>query len=434
MKANELLSKIPIVPGGINQGKSIYWARIASQYGAIAALILIPLSGLFRIDFSAGFIVLGRQIWFSDFSIVFGFWLAVACLLILLYSTVGTAFCGWVCPQNTMSSLANLLTFKHLGKRAAIDWETKKGIVAANKNKILNWVLISIKFILISLGLALIPMFYFYPPEVIWSFVTFAPDDRLAGSLHWIYFVFVFIILVNIAVVRHFACRYMCIYRMWQFLFKTKDTLHIDYDASRAEECKKCNYCQTSCMVDIDPRKTSTYDSCTNCGACITACDQLHEKTGEKGLLRFRLGTRRNVNVTDKRRSMPGLRQRALWVLPILIFALAIFSWGLATYQPYHLSVYRSDVADASQINEYRINLASKMANPVSMKIEVEGLDPSVFHLSKNVVSFDSYGRQDVSVRITGALKPGVYGFFVKASTDNGWVQTARVQHVVTRG
>src|SRR3569623_981949 len=81
-----------------------------SRFLVLAALVLIPLTGVFCIDLSSGFVIFNKQIWFSDFFIVFGFWLAAACSLIILYSTMGTVFCGWACPQNTASTWANQLT------------------------------------------------------------------------------------------------------------------------------------------------------------------------------------------------------------------------------------------------------------------------------------------------------------------------------------
>ncbi len=435
MKASEALAKIPVVSVAKDKHdpRGLRRARYLVQFATLVALILIPASGLFRIDMSSGFIVLDRQIWFSDFLIVFGLWLAIACTLILVYSTLGTVFCGWVCPQNTFSSLANHFTFKHLGKRAVIDWHNKdKAKLAARKNHLGNWVLLGLKLLAMAMLVALIPLFYFYPPEAVWAFMTFSEDARLAGSLHWIYTVFVFILFVNFAVIRHFTCRYMCIYRMWQFLFKTKDTLHIEYDASRSADCEKCQYCLTACMVEIDPRKTSTYDSCTNCGACITACDTMHAKKGEKGLLRFKFGPRSDKDA-DPARSIATVKERLAWVMPVWLLGMGLFAWGLYSYQPYHLTAYKASKAHGQQINEYRINLASKVLHPATLQISVEGLDPAQYQLSKQRVHFDTAGREDVFVRLE-PMPAGLHTFLVRARADDGWEASYRLQHYVAEG
>ncbi|MDH5257387.1 MAG: 4Fe-4S binding protein [Gammaproteobacteria bacterium] len=414
-------------------GKKLAFWRFVTQYGFILALILIPASGIFRIDLSSGFVVLDRQIWFSDFLIVFGFWLSVACTAILIYSMAGTAFCGWACPHNTFSSLANVFTSQHLGKRAVIDWESTSGKIAKNKNGFKNWFLLISKLILMSMLVSILPLFYFTTPGAVWAFITFQSHDQLSSSLYWIYTVFVFIFLVNFAVVRHFACRYMCVYRMWQFLFRTKDALHITYDNNRSDECLKCNYCVTSCMVDIDPRKTSTFDSCTNCGACITACDSLHEKKGVAGLLKFAVGEHKDRDYSDGTRLMASFRQRVKWVIPVWLFGAGLFVWGMISYQPFQMSVYKADSAHGQQITDYRIHLASKLFSGGELDLSVQGLDSGQFTLSANKVQFQSVGRQDIELFIYDKLKPGVYPVLVKASSASGWEQLYRVQHIVTR-
>ena len=88
MKDSQIIRFFPNKNQAILSGKRVALLRKITQIGMILALVLIPVSGLFRIDVSSGFIVLGREIWFSDFLIVFGFWLA------LLYCYYGLLDCG----------------------------------------------------------------------------------------------------------------------------------------------------------------------------------------------------------------------------------------------------------------------------------------------------------------------------------------------------
>jgi len=433
MKANESLARIPVVSQTKYTDK-LKISRKMTQIGFILMIILIPALGIFRIDVSSGFVVLDRQIWFSDFLIVFGFWLAIACTFILLYSMVGTAFCGWLCPQNTFSSLADKMTSRLLGKRAVIDWESNtEATVAKNKDHWQNWLKLVLQLVAVSMLVGLIPLFYFVPAEAVWSFVTLQDDARLAGSLHWIYTVFVFIILINFAVVRHYLCRYMCIYRMWQFLFKTNDTLHLEYDESRSDECAKCNYCVTQCMVDIDPRKTNTFDSCTNCGACVSACDSLKAKDSQKGLLRLKFGSRKQAKIASYI-PLASIQRRAGWVLPVWVLGASLFVWGLLSYDPYHLAVYKSEIAHGDQIKQYRVHLANKMYQPGRIKVSVQGLPEGAYQITHEVAQFDTVGRQDVWINIQGDIHPGLHTFTVKAESDDGWTDSYRVQHFVKQG
>ena len=97
----------------------------------IILVVLIPASGLFRIDPEAGaFVVLDRQVWFSDFFLMTGLWIFLASCLVMLYSVAGTVICGWACPQNTLAEWANNMTRKLLGKRAevSLNGEAPRGV------------------------------------------------------------------------------------------------------------------------------------------------------------------------------------------------------------------------------------------------------------------------------------------------------------------
>lgn len=435
MSGNTTFKQIPIVvesAGRANLGR----IRSSSRMIALALLILIPLTGVFRIDVSSGFVIFNKQIWFSDFFIVFGFWLAAACLLIVLYSSMGTVFCGWVCPQNTMSTWANKVTSRLLGKRAILSWgdDNKQVKLSSGKNHWQNWLLLGLKFVGMAMLLAMIPMLYFMPPDAVWSFVTLQKDARFPTSLYWIYTVFTFIALANITVMRHYVCRYMCIYRMWQFLFKTRDTLHIEYDASRSEECAKCNYCVTACPVDIDPRNTITFDSCTNCGECISACDSLHEKYQQPGLLSYKFGPRERKPLEHNKMGLATVIQRISWLSPVFILAVGMFTWGIISYQPYHLAVYRAEIDQGNAIRDYRINIANKTYAPAAVKVHVEGLPPDMYRLDADQVSFATANRKDLHLFISKDLPKGLYTISVFAESENGWQDHFQIKHFVERG
>ncbi len=435
MSENTTFKRIPIVaepPRRANVGR----IRMSTRVAALAILILIPITGLFRIDISSGFIILDRQIWFSDFFIVFGFWLSAACLLVILYSTMGTVFCGYVCPQGTASSWANNITSRLLGKRALINWgdEDKPSRLSSGKNHWSNWLQLSVKMLGAAMLLSIIPMLYFLPPDASWAFVTLQEDARFTNSLYWIYSVFVFITLANIALMRHYVCRYMCIYRMWQYLFKTKDTLHIQYDASRSDACTKCNYCVTVCPVDIDPRNTATFDSCTNCGECITACDSLHRKHGEPGLLSYKFGPRDDKITGNNRMDLSTLTQRVSWVLPVFLLAVSLFTWGLIDYDPNHMSVYRAEIEHGDTTRDYRINIANKLYHPAEVTLRVEGLSPDMYRLDEDSVAFTTAGRHNVNLHIKDGLPKGLHTISVHAQSTNGWQSRFQIQHLVERG
>ncbi|MFQ5469097.1 MAG: 4Fe-4S binding protein [Gammaproteobacteria bacterium] len=436
MNNDKVLEKIPVVVEGQHSpGRNLHIKRRAFQLGVILVATLIPIIGLFRIDIPGGsMIVLDRQIWFSDFFIVFGFWLAIASGLVLTYSALGTAFCGWACPQNTLSEWANNLTRKWLGKNAEVELHGHAMRVSAGKRKIGNWVVLLVLFFIAAMASALIPMLYFFPPEAIWSFVTFQADDRLAGSLHYIYSVFAAMIFVNITFIRHFMCRFMCVYRVWQHSFKTKQSLHIEHDRSHMDECNKCNYCMSACIVKIDPRNTETYDACINCGECVNACSEIRasRKTGGS-LLHFLIG-QRDKSAQSTSLNLDTLFSRTKWSIPVTVVGLAMFAWGLWSYEPYHFAVYQNETEHKGQILDYRIALARKVYHPGKVDLVIDGIPEGSYHVSSQEMSFSTAERVNVILSIDNTLPKGIYPFIVHASSDDGWQDSFRVHHVVTKG
>ncbi len=432
------LSAIPVKVIGGKAGKSTFhWKRRLTQGMVIALAVLLPVSGLLRIDPQAGaFVVVDRQIWFSDFFLMFGLWVTLASVLVLLYSGAGTVFCGWACPQNTLAEWANNMTHKLLGKRAELSMSGDMPTVAAAKNKLVNWLLLGLACLVAAMLFALIPLFYFYPPAMVWHFMSFQHDANLAPSLYWIYSVGVLILFVDIAVIRHFWCRFACIYRVWQHTFKTRQTLHVAYDAARSAECAKCNYCATSCFIDLDPRQTDVYDSCINCGECIDACNRLHAKQGTAGLLRFDMGERVRSGAAGLRTATVSLLARAKWASAFTALGVAMFAWGLWAYQPYHIAVDHADrqQGGTASIQDYRIAITNKIYRPSQLSVQVQGLPEGSYHLSADTVSLDAAGRQSLTLSIARGLKRGVYSVVITVTATDGWTGRFDIQHFSEQG
>jgi polyferredoxin len=432
---NKTLASIPIkvIGSGAKRGVANFrWKRRAVQITILLLLVLIPVSGLFRIDPENGaLVVLGWQIWFADFFLISGLWIMLASVLVTLYSVAGTVFCGWACPQNTLAEWANHMTHKLLGKRAEVSLTGEAPKVAAAKNKILNWSLLGLSFLFAAMLFALVPLLYFYPPDVVWSFLIFRADTRLAGSLYWIYSVWVLIILLDIAVLRHFWCRFACVYKVWQHSFKTKETLHVVYDANRANECEKCNYCVTTCFIELDPRRTEIYDSCINCGDCIDACNNLQAKKGGVGLLRFEFGQRELGKIPQSRDNSMSLLSRFRWTTPFAVLGVIMFAWGIWSYQPYHIAVGYLQTAHNHSARDYRIEVSSKRYRPTELNVSVEGLPQDDFTLSNLKVNLASVGRTSVFLSVSPKLQHGLYPFVVVVHSNDGWTGRFNAQHFV---
>jgi polyferredoxin len=435
-QANEALKKISIQVEQAPASKHLHRWRRLSQYLTLLVFILIPVSGLFRIDPVAGaFVLLDHQVWFSDIFIVMGFWIFIASLLVMMYSLVGAVFCGWMCPQNTVSEWANELTRKLLGRRAKVmDMSGERMRVAERRRSLLNKAILGMALLLAAMFYALIPLLYFYPPQAIWSLITFQEDARLASSLHWIYFVCVAVMLLDIAVIRHLMCKYMCIYRVWQHSFKTSDTLRIQYDANRSDDCANCHFCVDSCFLDLDPRQSDVFDSCVNCGECITACDHLHERSKKlqgSGLLRFAIGDREGKR---QRGAVGSFFSRAKAATTFTVLGGILFAIGVVNYQPAWFTVEQSKDDHGRGGLEYRINVAHKLYDPADMQIRIKGLAPNEYSLEHARIHFDSVGRKDVGLRLSKDMSKGLHRFYIEINSTQGWHESFEVRHYASGG
>lgn len=267
--------------------------RRAVQLASLAALVLLPALGAFRIDLGRGsLMVLGNFVNLRDFPVVAGLALVLATAPLLLVTTVGSLWCGWVCPQNTVSEWANAQTHRLLGSRASVDVDGAGLTVAPSKNHLANWAALGVRLLLVSLVLGVVPLFYFFPPDVVWSLVSLSDRSQFSAFMYRLYLVSAGAVFVDVALVRHFLCNYVCLYHIGLLLFRNSGTPHIVYDAARSGECGKCNYCRVTCLTRIDPTNIARFDRCINCAECVDACNRLQVRRERQGpgLLRFDWG------------------------------------------------------------------------------------------------------------------------------------------------
>ncbi|MBI5917995.1 MAG: 4Fe-4S binding protein [Nitrosomonadales bacterium] len=399
------------------------------QILSLAVFILIPAFGLFRIDVDTGdFTILNRQVWWSDYFLMLGSTVMLIAAGVMSYSTIGAIWCGWACPQNTVSEWANNLTRRMLGKRADVSVAGEGMTVAADKNKFVNWLVLAVSFLGISLVTGIVPLFYFYPPEQVWALITFTLDPKLSEFMSLLYLVFVVGVFLDIAVIRYFWCDYACLYRLGYRLFRNKDALHIQYDESRSGECAKCNYCATSCIIGIDPRKFTNADTCINCAECVDACTRLHDRKGGElpGLLKYESSQQRPTSMLGR---MMALARRFNWVGVIFIVGTALFVWGLHKYQPYDIVAYRAERATAASVSDYRVRISNKLYTPAELTLSVSGLPEGSYQLDADHLSLGPAERASVNLRISRDLPKGLHRVDIRARAADGWEGHFEVTH-----
>jgi len=427
-----LAPAIPIKVARMASSK-FHWPRRATQIATLMLFVLIPAFGLFRIDLVAGtFVVLGRQIWWSDIGLILGFTTLLTAFAVMTYSTTGTVWCGWACPQNMLSEWANNLTHKLLGKRANVNVESSNSQIADAKNKVLNWVILILSFLAVSLPLGLIPFFYFFTPQEIWSFITFQTNSSLSQFMHRLYFVSVVAFFLNISGVRYFWCNYACMYRFGQRFFKNSDALHIGYDVSRASDCAKCNYCAASCIIGINPSNFKSTDTCINCGECVDACDKLHRNDKSAGLLRFSVAEETPSCSIGKKRS--GIfSQVNLWVGMLVLVGAGMTAWSYVHYTPYDIVAYRSEKSSGLSVSDYKILISNKMYTPAQLTLTIKGIPDGSYKLDSDSLDLSPASRTSVNLHISPDLSKGLHRVVIEAHAKDGWVGYFGVEHYSAR-
>jgi len=422
-----------ISPPKFHSSVKFHWPRRATQVVSLLLFVAIPASGLFRIDLVAGtFVVLGRQIWWSDIALMLGFGTILVAAAIMTYSTIGTVWCGWACPQNAVSEWANKLTHKMLGKLANVNVESNNSRVAATKNKAINWIILGLVFLAMSLVLGLIPFFYFFTPDEVWAFITFRTDSSLSQFMHRLYFVSVVAFFLDVSGIRYFWCNYACMYRFGQRFFKSNDGLHVAYNESRSSDCVKCNYCATSCGIDINPTNFKSTDTCINCGECIDACDRLHEKEDMSGLLRFKLAEK---VVSSKLNGKDGglLGRVNLWVGVIFLIGCGLFAWSIANYSPYNIVAYRSEKSSGLSVSDYKILVSNKMYAPAQLSLSIKGIPEGSYQLESDNLDMVPASRTSVNLHISPDLPKGLHRVIIEVHAKDGWEGRFGIEHYSAR-
>ncbi|MBI5197441.1 MAG: 4Fe-4S binding protein [Nitrospirae bacterium] len=384
-------------------------SRRTLQGGILLLIVLLPLFDLVRIDVARGrFVLMGYQIWWSDFFIVYPFWIMTITLMATFYTVFGMVFCGWGCPQNTLSEFADKLIKKMIGRKATAGvGDLESGTVTHHPDKKKNWVLLILIFAGVSLVLGFVGAFYFMAPGASWSF------SQLPDWVWLVTFMIAAVVFLDLILIRHFWCKYVCPYGLYQYLFHHPRTMRVAFDEARQTDCIGCNRCTDSCFMGVEPRLVKVYTRCINCGDCITACDEVAAKKSFKPLLNFTFA-RDEASHTEIGSSVFG---RVFWPSAIFTTAACLFAYGVMTYQSVHLRVSPvavssnpsgiplvqtvSSSAEAGGVSgSYVVEIFNKSPHPQEWTLGVSGFPEDAVVLSRRHVTLAGGASERVVLQI----------------------------------
>lgn len=184
---------------------------------------------------------------------------------------LGRVFCGWVCPQNTLSEL-----FDAVGGRLGL-----ARFFAPGPAPLARYVVLAV--ILAATLLFGFPLASLLSAPGIISVQT----ARLIyeGTVGLELALIGLIILAELVLVRRVWCNHLCPVGSMLSLFRCKRTMRVVMAEGGDHACIHCRECAKACQLGLNPMAGELAPQCHNCGACIDACQEM---TGERRPLSFR--------------------------------------------------------------------------------------------------------------------------------------------------
>ncbi len=245
------------------------------------------------------FILFGKIFWPQDFHIFLLIMIAMMLFVVLFTVIYGRIFCGWICPQTIfMESVFRKIEYWIEG-----DWKTRMALDRAplSPTVVFKKSLKHSVFFLISFFIAAIFLSYIIGAEAVMHMLA-APAEQPGSMAALLLFTVVFYWVF--ARFREQVCTTVCPYGRLQGVLTDKNSLVVAYDYVRGEnrgrlkaredrsqagkgDCIDCNQCVHVCPMGIDIRN-GTQLECTNCTACMDACDFMMRNVGlAEGLIRM---------------------------------------------------------------------------------------------------------------------------------------------------
>lgn len=334
--------------------------RKLAQWLSTLLLLLLPFAraggeSLLRLDAgSRTLLFFGTTVRIEEFYL---FLLAVLILVFgFLFVTMvfGRVWCGWLCPQTTVTDLAEFIDRKIDGLLPG------KPRAAAVKQT---------AYLFLSFTIAANLVWYFIPPYEFFSRLCRGEIGLVAG----ITLVSVSLLLyLDLVLVRRGFCRTVCPYGRIQLMAMDRNTLTLEFDPAQKGACLGCGACVKVCPMGIDIRDGLQVE-CINCGRCLDACREVMEKRGRGGLIHYTFG----AAAEGGGRPVNG---RSLLLAGIVLLLCALLGVGIATRKEATVKVQRAAggevrrPADGGVANFFTAYLENRAAVPGTFSLSVSAV------------------------------------------------------------
>jgi polyferredoxin len=332
----------------------LHRSRRALQVATSLMFIAAPFVGLLRFDVDTGHLVLlGTPFGLGDLQAVYALIILFTVLVFAGALLYGRIYCGWMCPQTTLSELV-----------ATVERWVCKRVKAKGACKLVS----ALTTTLVSAFVAASLVSYFLSPAM-----RLAPP-RLA----FIGWSITTVVLTGFLFLRHRFCLLVCPYGLLQNIIQDRSTLGVAFDTARRDECTGCLLCVRACFMGLDIRTDSLDPRCLNCGDCISAT-RIAKRCPEQPLIQFRYGSEpksaawpgwlRKAGVSDGRRAVIVAVTLALTVISARLLA------GREDLELDIAAQFERSTIDAETVrNGYKLTLRNRLQRPVKVALELEGV------------------------------------------------------------
>jgi cytochrome c oxidase accessory protein FixG len=279
--------------------------------------------------------------------------LALSFILFIVFIIVftiifGRLFCGWACPQTIFMEMV----FRSLEYWIEGDYKEQIRLKNApwSTAKVAKRIAKHSAFLLISFLIANTFLAYIIGSEHLWSIQTSNIKHHLGGLISISIFSIVFYGVF--AWLREQVCTTICPYGRLQGVLLDRNSMVVGYDHLRGEsrdkihknedrlaagkgDCIDCNHCVQVCPTGIDIRN-GTQMECTNCTACIDACDEMMLAVGlPTDLIGYKC-----IDSIEQKTGFQWTRRVKAYTM-LLIALLAVLSTLLVTRKDFETEIMR---------------------------------------------------------------------------------------------
>jgi cytochrome c oxidase accessory protein FixG len=345
----------------------------------------------------ATFIFFGKVFLPQDF-ILLGVGMLTSLLFIVVFTLMyGRVFCGWACPQTIFMEMV----FRKI--EYWIEGSAQKQI-QQNKQPWTTDIYIKkvakhLVFFIVSFLIANTFLAYIIGVKELYKIITEPLSEHVIGFISLIGFTIVFYIVY--AYVRELVCTIVCPYGRLQSVLLDKNSRVVAYNYKRGEprgkrkkneiaptgDCIDCNLCVQVCPTGIDIRNGLQLE-CTNCTACIDACNLMMEKVGYPKDL---ISITSESAIAENRKPKINYRTKVYGaVLISLVIALCALIISRSKFDATLLRVpgqVLQENKDGTISNLYRIKIVSKSMIPEHYHLQLNGDDVHIVYIGKHVDS-----------------------------------------------